>query len=91
LKPFSDEVDLRFQASIFRQDAQRGTAFNLEQIEWPRPMKEHIASSCRIERGDIESAQFAARGGLHKESTMFSRLLNYRPLTTNNEPAAGTM
>jgi hypothetical protein len=56
LKPFADEVDKRFQAWIFRHNAQRGTAFTPEQTEWLRLMKDHIASSCSISR------EFATHG-----------------------------
>jgi type I restriction enzyme R subunit len=48
LKPFADEVDKRFQAWIFRHNAQRATAFTPEQTEWLRLMKDHIASSCSM-------------------------------------------
>ena len=42
------QVDKRFQAWIFRHNAQRRTAFTPEQTEWLRLMKDHIASSCHI-------------------------------------------
>jgi type I restriction enzyme, R subunit len=45
LKPFADEVDRRFQAWIFRHNAQRGTAFIPEQTEWSAPdMNEKLVS-----------------------------------------------
>jgi len=76
LLPFADEVDRRFQAWIFRHNAQRATAFTPEQTEWLRLMKDHIASSCRIERDDFDYAQLAARGGLHKAWTLFGAELD---------------
>jgi type I restriction enzyme R subunit len=66
LKPFADEVDKRFQAWIFRHNAQRGTAFTPEQTDWLRLMKEHIASSCSISRDDFDYAELADKGGLQK-------------------------
>lgn len=71
LKPFADEVDKRFQAWIFRHNAQRGTAFTPEQTEWLRLMKDHIASSCSISRDDFDYAELADKGGLQKAWGLF--------------------
>ena len=71
LKPFADEVDKRFQAWIFRHNAQRGIAFSPEQTEWLRLMKDHIASSCSIGRGDFDFAELADKGGLQKVWAVF--------------------
>ena len=66
LKPFAEQVDKRFQEWIFRHNAQRATSFTAEQTEWLRLMKDHIASSCSIGRGDFDYAALASRGGLQK-------------------------
>lgn len=71
LKPFADTVDKRFQAWIFRHNAQRGSAFSPEQTEWLRLMKEHIASSCAISRDDFDYAELAAKGGLQRAWGLF--------------------
>ncbi len=76
LKPFVDEVDKRFQAWIFRHNAQRGTAFTLEQTEWLRLMKDHIASSCSIRREDFDYAELADKGGLQKAWGLFGKELD---------------
>lgn len=76
LKPFADEVDKRFQAWIFRHNAQRGTAFTPEQTEWLRLMKEHIASSCSISRDDFDYAELADKGGLQKAWGLFGKELD---------------
>ena len=76
LKPFADEVDRRFQAWIFRHNAQRGTAFTPEQTEWLRLMKEHIASSCSISRDDFDFAELADKGGLQKAWSLFGKELD---------------
>jgi type I restriction enzyme R subunit len=76
LKPFADEVDKRFQAWIFRHNAQRGTSFSPEQTEWLRLMKEHIASSCSISRDDFDYAELAGRGGLQKAWGLFGPALD---------------
>lgn len=76
LKPFAEQVDRRFQEWIFRHNAQRATAFTPEQTEWLRLIKDHIASSCRIERDDFDYAAFAARGGLQKAWSLFGEQLD---------------
>ncbi|MEI2743216.1 MAG: type I restriction-modification enzyme R subunit C-terminal domain-containing protein [Candidatus Competibacter sp.] len=76
LKPFADEVDKRFQAWIFRHNAQRATAFTPEQTEWLRLMKDHIASSCRISRDDFDYAELADKGGLQKVWGVFGKELD---------------
>jgi type I restriction enzyme R subunit len=76
LKPFTDEVDKRFQTWIFRHNAQRGTAFTPEQTEWLRLMKDHIASSCSISRDDFDYAELADKGGLQKAWGLFGKELD---------------
>jgi type I restriction enzyme R subunit len=76
LKPFSDDVDKRFQAWIFRHNAQRSTAFTPEQTEWLRLMKDHIASSCNISRDDFDFAELADKGGLQKAWGLFGKDLD---------------
>ncbi len=76
LKPFSEQVDKRFQEWIFRHNAQRTTAFTPEQTEWLRLMKDHIASSCSIGRDDFDYAELAGRGGLQKVWAVFGEQLD---------------
>ena len=76
LRPFADTVDKRFQAWIFRHNAQRGSSFTAEQTEWLRLMKEHIASSCAIGRDDFDYAELAARGGLQRAWSLFGAELD---------------
>ena len=76
LRPFQDAVDRRFQAWIFRHNAQRATAFTPEQTEWLRLMKDHIAASCSVAREDFDFAEFANRGGLQKAWGLFGAELD---------------
>ena len=76
LRPFADEVDKRFQAWIFRHNAQRGSAFTTEQTEWLRLMKDHIASSCSIARDDFDYAELADKGGLQRVWQVFGNELD---------------
>lgn len=84
LRPFADSVDKRFADWVFRHNAQRTTAFTPEQMEWLRLVKDHIASSCRIEREDFDYAQLAGKGGLQKAWTVFDGQLD-RLLAEMNE------
>ncbi len=76
LRPFADQVDKRFQEWIFRHNAQRGTAFNPEQTDWLRLIKDHIASSCSISRADFDYAELAGKGGLQKAWAVFGEPLD---------------
>lgn len=88
LKPFADEVDRRFQAWIFRHNAQRGTAFTPAQTEWLRLMKDHIASSCSIAREDFDYAGLADKGGLQKAWGLFGKELDSLMNEMNEELVA---
>ena len=66
LRPFSDQVDKRFQTWIFRHNAQRTTSFTAEQTEWLRLMKDHLATSGCITRDDFDLPGLSAKGGLQK-------------------------
>lgn len=76
LQPFREQVDRRFQEWIFRHNAQRSSAFTPEQTEWLRLMKDHIASSCSIQREDFDFAELAGKGGLQKAWAVFGPQLD---------------
>ncbi|TAM61687.1 MAG: DEAD/DEAH box helicase [Rhodanobacter sp.] len=88
LKPFADSVDKRFQAWIFRHNAQRATSFTDEQTQWLRLIKDHIASSCAISREDFDYAQLAAKGGLQKAWQVFGEQLDGLLAEMNEELVA---
>jgi len=88
LKPFSEQVDKRFQEWIFRHNAQRATAFTPEQTEWLRLIKDHIASSCSIGREDFDYAELADKGGLQRAWTVFGSQLDELMKEMNEELVA---
>ena len=88
LKPFSEQVDKRFQDWIFRHNAQRATAFSPEQTAWLRLMKDHIATSCSISKSDFDYAEFAHQGGLQKVWGLFGTELDRVMLEMNEELVA---
>ena len=71
MRPFAAAVDKRFADWVWRHNSQRARAFTEEQMDWLRLMKEHIASSCNITRGDFDYAALADRGGLARAWGVF--------------------
>lgn len=88
LRPFTDTVDKRFADWVFRHNARRATAFTPEQMEWLRLVKDHIASSSRIERDDFDYAQLAGKGGLQKAWNVFGVQLDELLVEMNEELVA---
>ena len=88
LMPFSEHVDKRFKAWIFRHNAQRATAFTPEQTEWLRMIKDHIATSCSVSRATFDLAEFAAKGGLQKVWNVFGAPLDALMTEMNEELVA---
>jgi type I restriction enzyme R subunit len=88
LRPFAESVDKRFAEWVFRHNARRATAFTPEQMEWLRLVKEHIASSCRIERDDFDYAQLADKGGLQRAWGIFDGQLDGLLAEMNEELVA---
>jgi type I restriction enzyme, R subunit len=70
LVPFADTVNERFAAWLAEQE-QTGHVFTEEQKEWLDMIKEHIATSLRIEMDDLELAPFYERGGPVKAYRVF--------------------
>jgi type I restriction enzyme R subunit len=88
LKPFADQVNVKFQEWIFRHNARRTTAFTPEQTEWLRMIKDHIAASCAMGRDDFDYAPFADQGGLQKAWGLFGGELDPLMEEMNRELAA---
>ena len=88
LQPFADTVDQRYAQWIWRHNSSRATAFTAEQTEWLRLIKDHIASSCAIQREDFDYAELAHRGGLQKAWTLFGEELDPLLAEMNEELVA---
>ncbi|MGB5099593.1 MAG: type I restriction-modification enzyme R subunit C-terminal domain-containing protein [Methanothrix sp.] len=87
LEPFTQTVDGRFAAWLAVQE-QTGHKFTPEQVEWLEMLKEHIATSLRIDVNDLELAPFYERGGPVKAYRLFGPGLNGM-LEELNEALAG--
>ena len=75
LEPFSDVEDRRFNDWLSQQE-QMGRKFTPEQAEWLTMIKDHIATSLRIDVDDFEYAPFYEKGGAVKAYQVFGDELN---------------
>ena len=67
----SDRVRRNFQTWILNRHAGAGEKFSEEQMAWLRMIRDHLATSFTIERGDLEMAPFDAHGGLGRMYVLF--------------------
>jgi len=75
LEPFSDVEDRRFEDWLEEQQ-KLGRHFTPEQLEWLTMIKDHIATSLKIEMDDFELTPFAGKGGAVKAYQVFGDDLN---------------
>ncbi len=70
LTPYDKTVDKNFQEWVFKKQA-GALKFTVEQMEWLRMMKEHVAMSFHLDKDDLNYAPFNAKGGLGKLWQLF--------------------
>ncbi|TVR11395.1 MAG: DEAD/DEAH box helicase [Planctomycetota bacterium] len=75
LEPFADQVGLRFDQWLERQQAQ-GSMFTAEQLAWLAAIRDQIASSLSMEREDFRDDPFSRMGGLGKAKALFGDQLH---------------
>lgn len=66
-----DRVRRNFQTWILKRHSGSGEKFSEEQMDWLRMIRDHIATSVRIERDDLDYAPFDGKGGLGRMDTLF--------------------
>ncbi len=71
LSTFDDTVRRNFQNWIMKHHSGGGNKFNEEQMEWLRMVRDHVANSFHIERGDLDMTPFDGQGGLGKMYLLF--------------------
>ena len=69
LTPFADTVRRNYRDWIVRENA--GTPFTAAQTAWLQLIRDHVMTSFRLEREDLEYAPFDAQGGLGKMYQLF--------------------
>jgi type I restriction enzyme R subunit len=75
LEPFSETVNRKFGEWFAAQET-LGRKFTPEQKEWLIMVKDHIATSLRIEMDDFENVPFNQKGGAVKAYQLFGQELN---------------
>jgi type I restriction enzyme, R subunit len=70
LSDYSKTVDRNFQTWVFGKQA-GPQKFSEEQMAWLRMIKEHIATSFHLSRGDFDLTPFDKEGGLGKMYQLF--------------------
>ena len=70
LAPFADRVNYNFMQWTLRHNA-GAVHFTVEQMEWLRLIKDHIAVSLSIEADDLELNPFDRKGGLGRFYEVF--------------------
>lgn len=69
----SETVRKNFQDWIMKHHSGGGAKFNKEQMEWLHMIRDHVMNSFHIERDDLESSPFDAKGGLGKMYKLFGQ------------------
>ena len=84
LEPYKDTVNQRFREWLNNQEKE----FSQEQLAWLEMIKDHIATSLRIEIDDFENIPFQAKGGAIKVYQLFGDALDTILETLNEQLAA---
>ncbi|WP_031359557.1 DEAD/DEAH box helicase family protein [Caballeronia sordidicola] len=71
LSTFDDTVRRNFQNWVMKHHSGGSEKFNEEQMNWLRMIRDHVANSFHIERGDLEMSPFDGQGGLGKMYQLF--------------------
>jgi type I restriction enzyme, R subunit len=86
LVPVGMTVGERYQEWLARQAA-AGLAYTAEQRKWLDAIKDHIASSLRIEQDDFDEVPFNGLGGLGKAYELFGEQLGSSGVRRNHPHA----
>ena len=84
LEPYKETVDRRFQEWLNNQE----DSFSQEQMAWLEMIKDHIATSLRIEIDDFDYTPFQAKGGAIKMYQLFGDALDTILEALNEQLAA---
>ena len=84
LEPYKETVNQRFQEWLNNQEG----SFSEEQLAWLEMIKDHIATSLRIEIDDFDDVPFQTKGGAFKVYQLFGDALDTILETLNEGLAA---
>ena len=68
---YDKTVDKNFQDWVFKKQAGAVIKFTEEQMQWLRMIKDYVANSFHVEKGDFELDPFNKNGGLGKMWQLF--------------------
>jgi type I restriction enzyme, R subunit len=71
LADYGDTVRRNFQTWVMGRHAGAGEKFNEAQMAWLHLIRDHMITSYRLERDDLEMAPFDAQGGLGRMYQLF--------------------
>ncbi|MBK5937719.1 type I restriction-modification enzyme R subunit C-terminal domain-containing protein [Halochromatium roseum] len=71
LRSFSETVQRNFKRWIFERHSGAGDKFSDEQMDWLRMIRDHMMTSFRMERDDLEMTPFDDAGGLGRMWQLF--------------------
>ena len=71
IAPYADTVRRNFQTWILKRHSGAGQKFTGEQLEWLHMIRDHVATSVHIDREDLDTAPFDAKGGLGRMYQLF--------------------
>jgi type I restriction enzyme R subunit len=83
-----ERVRRNFQSWILKRHSGAGEKFDEPQMDWLRMIRDHIATSLRIERDDLDLTPFDAKGGLGGMYALFGPRMD-AVMSEMNEALAG--
>ncbi|MCC6945044.1 MAG: DEAD/DEAH box helicase family protein, partial [Thermomicrobiales bacterium] len=87
LRPHAEVVNERFDAWLMAQQ-QNGRRFTAEQRQWLEAIRDHIATSLRIEKDDFDETPFSESGGLGRFYEVFGSEMDWVLAELNEALAA---
>jgi type I site-specific restriction endonuclease len=88
LSPYAETVRRNFQNWIMKRHSGSGQKFTEEQMEWLRMIRDHVATSFHLDREDLETAPFDAKGGMGQMFKLFGDQMD-AVIDEMNEAMAG--
>jgi len=88
LLPTAETVRRNFQNWIMKRHSGAGEKFSKEQMDWLHMIRDHVATSFHLDRDDLESNPFDAKGGLGRMYELFGDQME-RIIGELNEALAG--
>ena len=87
LTAFDETVNRNFQKWAFKKQ-EGALKFNEEQMMWLRMIKDYVAASVHMDKGDFELSPFVDRGGLAKAWALFGDSIDELIIELNEALAA---